>query len=115
MTAAKDWGASPERMRIRPALEGSIEHLLHAVGLPRFVLPLRGAGEALGALREPLLERAIGVIYRPETERASHCFDARVASRFDALIHVDRTRAVKPPERIQPWTAEAPETYPSAL
>lgn len=115
VTAAKDWGAAPERMRVRPALQGSIEHLLHAVGLPRFVLPLRGAGEALGALREPLLERAIGVVYRPETERASHYFEARVASQFDALVHVDRTRAVEPLERIQPWTVEGPETYPSAL
>jgi erythromycin esterase-like protein len=115
VTAAKDWGAPPERMRVRPALEGSIEHLLHQVGLPRFVLPLRGAGEALGSLREPMLERAIGVVYRPETERASHYFEARVASQFDALVHVDRTRAVEPLERSQLWTAEPPETYPTAL
>lgn len=115
VTAATDWGAPPERMRIRPALQGSIEHLLHEVGLPRFVLPLRGAGEALGALREPLLERAIGVVYRPETERASHYFEARVASQFDALVHVDRTRAVEPLELNQLWTSEPPETYPTAI
>ena len=96
-------------------MPGSIEQLLHQVGLPRFVLRLRGAGEALGALREPLLERAVGVVYRPETERVSHYFEARVASQFDALVHVDRTRAVEPLERAQLWTAEPPETYPTAL
>ena len=115
VTAADDWGGPPEHMRVRPALEGSIEELLHEVELPRFFLPLRGAGEALGALREPMLERAIGVVYRPRTERQSHYFEARVAAQFDGIVHVDRTRAVEPLERAQMWTAEPPETYPSAL
>ncbi|MCA1828395.1 MAG: erythromycin esterase family protein [Myxococcales bacterium] len=115
VTAADDWGGPPEHMRVRPALEGSIEELLHQVELPRFFLPLRGAGEALGELREPMLERAIGVVYRPRTERQSHYFEARVAAQFDGVVHVDRTRAVEPLERAQAWTAKPPETYPSAL
>jgi erythromycin esterase-like protein len=115
VTAADDWGDPPRRMTVRPGLDGSVEELFHEVALPRFVLPLRGAGEGLGELREPLLERAIGVVYRPETERSSHYFEARLAAQFDAVVHVDRTRAVEPLERAQVWTAEPPETYPSAL
>jgi erythromycin esterase-like protein len=115
VTAAEDWGGEPERMSVRPALEGSVEELFHEVALPRFFLPLRQVGEALGELREAMLERAIGVVYRPRTERYSHYFEARLASQFDAVVHVDRTRAVEPLERSQVWTAEPPETYPSAL
>jgi erythromycin esterase-like protein len=67
-------------------------------------------------LAEPRLERAIGVIYRPETERQSHCFAASAAQQFDALVHIDRTRAVEPLERTSTWDlGEPPETYPSAL
>jgi erythromycin esterase-like protein len=115
VTAADDWGGPPERMTVRPALEDSVEDLFHEVSLPRFFLPLRGAGEALGELREPLLERAIGVVYRARTERQSHYFEARVAQQFDAVVHLDRTRALEPLERTQIWTAEPPETFPSAL
>src|SRR5207253_8875532 len=62
------------------------------------------------------LERAIGVIYLPETERVSHYFEARFAQPFDAMIHVDETRAVEPLERTSQWEAgELPETYPSAV
>jgi erythromycin esterase-like protein len=68
------------------------------------------------ALSEPLLERAIGVIYRPETERHSHYFHARVGEQFDAVIHIDETRAVEPLERTAGWvTGEVEETYPSGL
>ena len=73
-------------------------------------------GRAGPALREPMLERAIGVIYRPETERASHYFGARLADQFDAVIHIDQTRAVEPLERSVAWQrGEPPETYPTAL
>jgi erythromycin esterase-like protein len=92
-----------------------VEEVFHDVALPRFFLPLVGAGEALGQLREPMLERAIGVVYRPGTERQSHYFEARLAAQFDAVLHVDRSRAVVPLERPQLWTAEPPDTYPSAL
>jgi len=115
VTAAGDWGAPAQRMRVRPALASSVEELFHQAAVPRFFLPLRDAGEALGELREPLLERAIGVVYRPRTERQSHYFGARVASQFDAVVHLDHTRAVEPLERNAQWSAEPPETFPSAL
>ena len=68
------------------------------------------------ALVEPRLERAIGVIYRPETERQSHYFLAHIPGQFDAVVHIDETRAVEPLERTAGWEAgEAPETYPSGF
>ena len=73
-------------------------------------------GRAAEALRGPRLERAIGVIYRPGTERQSHYFAADLPGQFDALVHIDRTRAVEPLERGPRWTVgEPPETYPTAL
>jgi erythromycin esterase-like protein len=116
VTAADDWGGVAQRMRVQPALPESIEALFHEVGLPRFLLPLRGAGEALAELRDPMLERAIGVVYRPRTERYSHYFEARLLLQFDMIVHIDRTRAVEPLERTSTWREpEPPETYPSAL
>jgi erythromycin esterase-like protein len=80
------------------------------------VLDFRGRDDALRLLAPPRLERAIGVIYRPDTERASHYFHARVPQQFDAIIHIDRTRAVDPLERSALWPdAEPPETYPTGL
>jgi erythromycin esterase-like protein len=79
------------------------------------MLPLARQDDDAG-LREPRLERAIGVIYRPETERASHYFAASLAAQFDAVLHFDRTRAVEPLEPSAVWDrGEPPETYPSAL
>ena len=115
VTAASDWGAPAERKRVRPALEGSYEDAFHAVGVPRFWVDLHDAGAAR-ALGEPRLERAIGVIYRPETERLSHYFYARLPQQFDAVLHLDETSAVEPLERTAAWEAsEAPETFPTGL
>jgi erythromycin esterase-like protein len=116
VTAASDWGGEAERKRVRPALEDSYEALLHATGIPAFLLcPLRGSASN-AALREPRLQRAIGVIYRPESERQSHWFAACVPQQFDALVHIDVTRAVEPLERTGSWVlGEPPETYPTAL
>ena len=115
VTAATDWGGLAERKRVRQPLPESYEAVMQAAGIPAFLL--RGlAGGRLGrALREPRLERAIGVIYRPETERASHYFKANLAEQFDALVHVDVTRALEPLERERAWEREPPETYPTAL
>lgn len=116
VTAATDWDGAAERKRVRPALEGSYERLFHEAGVPRFLLNLREDGRARELLRLPRLERAIGVIYRPETERLSHYFHAQLAEQFDALIHIDETRAVEPLERNAGWEAgEPPETYPSGF
>ncbi len=115
VTAASNWGEPAERKRVRPALPGSYEALFHEVGIGRFLLDLRGDGPA-ASLRGPRLERAIGVIYRPETERASHYFQARLADQFDAVLHFDRTRAVEPLERTAGWEAgEVPETFPTGI
>jgi erythromycin esterase-like protein len=109
VTAASDWDGPAERKRVRPALPGSWEAAFHETGVPRFLLDT-------AELRETRLERAIGVIYRPETERFSHYFDARLAGQFDVVVHFDETRAVEPLEPTSQWRAgELPETYPWAL
>jgi erythromycin esterase-like protein len=114
--AATDWDGPGERKRVNPSREDSIEGLLHAANPTRFLLPLRGDAALAQALREPRLERAIGVIYRPDTERWSHYFHSRVAQQFDALIHLDETRAIDPlPDRTGGNPAEPPETFPSGL
>ena len=119
VTAASDWDAPAERKRVRPALQDSYEALFHEVGIPRFQITLRETSPLVSALREPRLERAIGVIYRPETERQSHYFYARLADQFDALFHFDQTRAVEPLERTPEWNmeevGEPAETFPFGL
>jgi erythromycin esterase-like protein len=115
VTAASDWGEAAERKTVRPALAGSYESVFHATGLGNFVLDLRGGGAAV-ALAMPRLERAIGVVYRPDTERQSHYFQAALPRQFDFVLHYDRTRAVEPLERTALWErGELPETYPSSL
>jgi len=115
--AASDWDAPAERKAVRPALEGSYEALFHEVGPPRFLVDLNEAGKAAEVLRGPRLERAIGVIYRPETERQSHYFHARLADQFDTVIHLDRTEAVQPLDRDPGWEepGEVPETFPAGV
>ena len=116
VTAASDWDEPAERKTVRPALRGSYELLFHETGMPKLLLMLDELGEAAGALYEPRLQRAIGVIYRPETERQSHYFETTLPDQFDAIIHVDHTRALEPLERTPQWVrGEIPETYPSGL
>jgi erythromycin esterase-like protein len=107
VAAASDWDEPVEHKAERPAREDSIEHLLHASGLRDFFLPL--AGEVARGLEPPRLERAIGVIYRPDTERMSHYFRAALARQFDGVIHLDRTRAVTP---LDPSTLRQQEGEP---
>jgi erythromycin esterase-like protein len=95
-------------------MPGSYEALLHDTGSPRFLLDLHSP-DLPDELREPRLQRAIGVIYRPQTERHSHYFHARLADQFDALIHIDETRALAPLERDGLVAAEPPETFPSGM
>jgi erythromycin esterase-like protein len=79
-------------------------------------LLLGDLGEATAALHEERLERAIGVVYRPQTERWSHYFEVRLADQLDAVIHVDHTRALEPLERTSRWDhGELPETFPTGL
>jgi erythromycin esterase-like protein/predicted phosphoribosyltransferase len=116
VTAASDWGGPAERKRVRPALAGSYEAMFHAAQPTRFLLTWREADTVTEGLRDAKLERAIGVIYRPETERMSHYFRARLPDQFDAVLHFDETRAVEPLERTAEWEAgEVPETFPFAV
>ena len=94
----------------------SYEALFHEVDVPNFFLGLRDDADVATALRNERLERAIGVIYRPETELMSHYFHARLPDQFDAILHYDHTRAVEPLERTAEWEAgEVEETFPSGL
>jgi erythromycin esterase-like protein len=113
VTAASKWGGIAERKHVRPALRDSFEATFRETRVGRFLLTWH-AGDALADdMRDPELERAIGVIYRPETERQSHYFWARLADQFDAVVHTDETRAVKPLELTPEWEAgEPPETFP---
>lgn len=116
VTAASEWDAPAEHKRVRPGMPGSYEALLHDVGIDRFLLPLREEGAARDAMMQRRLERAIGVIYLPRTERHSHYFSAQMARQFDAVIHIDRTTAVQPLDPGGGWhSAEPPETYPGGF
>jgi erythromycin esterase-like protein/predicted phosphoribosyltransferase len=116
VTAADDWGGPAERKNVSPALPGSFEELFHELGEESFAFPLRSPSRAADVLREARLERAIGVVYRPQTERQSHYFRARLADQFDVVIHFDDTRAVEPLERTARWErGEVPETFPHAV
>jgi len=114
VTAASDWGGVAERKRVRPPMPGSYEQYFSECQLDDFVLMLGPTSR--DPLFGPLLERAIGVIYRPETERLSHYFQARIAMQFDAVVHLTRTTAVEPLDPNSVWDAgELAETFPSGL
>jgi erythromycin esterase-like protein len=114
VTAASSWDNPAERKYVRPALPESYEALFHQTGVPNFLLRLDKKDECTHSLQDPRLERAIGVIYLPGSERASHYFYAQLPLQFDLLLHYDETRAVEPLERTAVWeTGEVPETYPS--
>ena len=116
VTAASDWDEPAERKSVRPALPGSYEALCHDAGFTNCYLDLTWPNAAVAALDTPRLERAIGVIYRPDTERQSHYFRARLPRQFDAVFYYDATRAVEPLERTGLWeVGEVPETYPSMV
>ena len=116
VTAASDWDEPAERLRVRSGLPGSHEELFHRTGVPAFLLDLRDLGEAAGGLHASRLQRAIGVVYRPDTERMSHYNNVRLPAQFDAMMHIDRTRALEPLERTATWGhGEPPETYPTGM
>ena len=94
--AAREWGGGGERRTVRPSLAGSYGSLFHETGVPNFLLLLRNNSKLTAAFAQPRLERAIGVIYLPHTERRSHYFRARLSRQFHAVIHFDVTSAVEP-------------------
>jgi erythromycin esterase-like protein len=116
VTAASEWDGPAERKRVRPGMSDSYEEVLHQAGIPRYFLNLRQPGPARDVLMERRLERAIGVLYLPRTERQSHYFMAELPRQYDGIIHIDRTTAVQPLDATSGWhSGEPPETYPEAL
>jgi protein-L-isoaspartate(D-aspartate) O-methyltransferase len=115
VAAASDWDGPMLSKSVQPALPDSYEHLCHESGVERFLLHMRNppADKAFDEMLRPRLERAIGVIYRPETELQSHYFEAVLPRQFDEYIWFDRTRAVTPlgTEQLQ----GLPDTYPFGL
>jgi len=115
VTAASDWDGPIERKVVQPALADSYEALFHQVGIPRFLLTWKDS-RVVDELRDRRLERAIGVIYLPRTERVSHYFYATLPAQFDAVLHFDETHAVEPLDQLSGWpTDDAPETYPTGV
>jgi protein-L-isoaspartate(D-aspartate) O-methyltransferase len=113
VAAASVWEGPVERMAVRPAHPASYEWICHESEVPAFLLPLRHP--AREAVREelagPRLERAIGVVYRPETELQSHYFEAELPGQFDEYCWFDETAAVSPLAAAPP-SEEPPDTYP---
>jgi erythromycin esterase-like protein len=116
VTAATEWDEPPQRKRVRDGLLGSWEDVFHETGIERFLLPLRDHAALRSLASARRLQRAIGVIYRPETERRSHYFFTRLPDQFDAMIHIEETHALEPLDKGPVWiSSEAPETYPSGV
>lgn len=115
VAAASDWGADMRIMQVRPARDDSWEAAFRHTGLSRTLTDWRGGRdpELVAALSEVLLERAIGVVYRPASERTSHYFEAVLAEQFDALVWFEETRAVTPLGNERPYGV--PETWPFGL
>jgi erythromycin esterase-like protein len=116
VTAASEWDGEAERKVIRPALPESYESIFHDTGLKEFLLILRNNTELSRQLGLSRLQRAIGVIYTPETERQSHYYFSKLPEQFDALIHLNTTHALKPLDANPLWhRGEVFETYPTGL
>jgi protein-L-isoaspartate(D-aspartate) O-methyltransferase len=113
VAASSNWDEPMQRMQVRPAHPDSYERICHQSGRPAFLLPLREPAVVREGLLEPHLERAIGVVYRPDTELLSHYFQAALAAQFDEYVWFDETSAVEPlPTGTGPGV---PETYPFGL
>jgi len=113
VTAASNWDEPAELMTVAPSLPGSYERLFHDAGLECCALDLRrDIGSVLAPRR---LERAIGVVYRKDSELRSHYFDASLPRQFDLVVHVDETRAVEPLERWSRYEVDLPETFPTGV
>lgn len=108
VTAAYEWDAPAEHKIVNPGFPGSYEELLHHLKYPNFLLDLNGNKQLEHYLSIPRLQRAIGVIYRPETERLSHYFFTRLPYQFDSIIHIDQTNAVQPFDISVEWKLENP-------
>ena len=114
VSAASDWDGEREEKNVNPSRRDSYERLCHDSGIERFLLDLKADKTLSDRLAEPLLERFIGVIYRPETERWSHYSEASLPRQFDAYCWFDQTQALEPLSNREPHSGVA-ETYPFGL
>src|SRR5262249_55577847 len=105
VTAADGWEGPAEREWVWPAFPDSVEELLHEVGQKEFMLRFDAAPRSADVLRSARLQRVIGVVYRPESERPSHYFRARAADQCDSVIHIAETKWTAPLERTSSWAA----------
>ncbi|KAK9805590.1 hypothetical protein WJX72_006608 [[Myrmecia] bisecta] len=123
VAAADEWDQPVRRKTLRPSMEGSYERLMHDTGLPSLALDIRNAAPELNeALKGPKLQRFVGVIYLPKTERQSHYSRSWLPEQYDMVVHVDKTKALHPLETETSWDKgeglegeefrEPPETYP---
>lgn len=103
VTAASKWDGKAHHKTVTPALQSSYEELFHHVKHNNFILNLENDKELEHYLHFPRLQRAIGVIYRPDTERMSHYFFSRLPYQFDTIIHIDQTTAVEPLDKNNEW------------
>ena len=108
VTAATEWGDPPQRKHIKPGMPGSYEALFHEMKHSNFILHFGGDETLAYYLHLERLQRAIGVLYRPETERASHYFFTRLPNQFDSIIHIDRTTALEPLDKGTTWIQDLP-------
>lgn len=116
VTAASNWKEMAKRKHVIPALPNSYEHMFHQLGQPGLLFTFSEKSKREEPIARLHLQRAIGVIYRPETERASHYQYVNLPRQFDALIHLDHTSAVRPLDLTETWeVGELPETYPSGV
>lgn len=116
VAAASDWDSPMQRKKLCPPLSGSYEEIFHHVGHKQFLLNLMENNEAVDLLMEPKLQRAIGVVYRPDTERYSHYLSVCLPEQFDFMLHYDDTTAVEPLETDTQWHhGDLDDTYPSGL
>jgi len=116
VTAASQWDGVAECKIVRPGTAESYEALFHEVGIPNFLLTLRGNPALSHHLSISRLQRAVGVLYLPQTERQSHYFFSKLPEQFDAIIHLDTTRALQPLETTTLWhEGEVFETYPTGI
>ncbi|MGB3807992.1 MAG: erythromycin esterase family protein, partial [Erythrobacter sp.] len=111
VSAASDWDGPREVKRIVPSHRDSYERLCHDTGMARFLIEPAADRALADRLAQSRLERFIGVIYRPETERWSHYSEATLPSQFDEWCWFDETRALAPLEEGEPHEG-VPETYP---
>lgn len=113
VTAASRWDGPVERKRILDAMDGSIEKRFHQTGAGEFFLPFNRDNKLPeNRLLEPMLQRAIGVLYLPKTERHSHYLTCQIGDQFDGVIHIDETSALEPLDAVSEGIVGEEATYP---